>query len=77
MPQVDASFQLGLGVIGEVVQDVKLGVQLGLDKDHPALPPPRPEQEVGTLEGRTLSQPALVYCAALKRRLPWGHDDGS
>ena len=65
MPQVDAALQLGLGLVGEVVQDVELCVQRGLDQDHPALPPPGPEQESGTLEGWTLPEPALVYGAAL------------
>ena len=65
MPEVDAPLQLGLGLIGEVVQDVELGVQGGLDKNHPALSPPRSEQEVGTLKGRTLPEPALVYGATL------------
>ena len=77
MTQVDASFQLGLGVVGKVVKDVELGVHLGLDQDHPPLPPSRPEQEVGTLEGRTLPQPALVYGATLEQWLPRGHYRGS
>ena len=65
MPEVDAPLQLGLGLVSEVVQDVELGVQRGLDQDHPALPPPRSEQKVGTLKGRTLPEPALVYGATL------------
>ena len=57
MLQVDCSFQLGLGLVRVVAEEVALGV---LQEHHPPLPPPRLEQEGGSLLGGRLGEPARV-----------------
>ena len=59
MFQVDCSFQLWLGLISVVGEHVALRVT-ALKEHHPPLPPPRLEQDGGSLLGRRLGEPARV-----------------